>query len=221
MENALTIVGIIAGAAGGLAITLALIQVRTVEKFYNLITKKVSVLMRPTKSLDEYMKVLASEQEALLARLDRIESEMRALRNRLVHVAEKESQADASVAQGDLPQALQSYKEAVQIFESLGALERSAEISLKLGEVYDQLGRMDEALQHFRRASEVFRSLGEYQRLAQSIASIAATFQRAGQISNALKYLEEARYTLEKSGAMEAARRIADLIAALQRQRQG
>ncbi|MBD2299594.1 tetratricopeptide repeat protein [Nostoc sp. FACHB-190] len=113
-------------------------------------------------------------------------------------------QGNQQLAQSQFTSALQSFQQALNIYQAIGDRTHTAAVLNKLGEVYRHQGQIQTALQHHQQAWEITRELNNRAEEAASLHQIAAVYATQGQYKNAVQFYQQAlsiwREVKDKSG---------------------
>lgn len=91
---------------------------------------------------------------------------------------------------GESEKAVELYKTALELFESLEDSFRVAYIENSIGIAFKKMGQYEEALEHYARSLEMRRALNDKNRIAQTINNIGNVYRLQGMLDSALsKYM--------------------------------
>ncbi len=100
-------------------------------------------------------------------------------------------QLQAQTTAESLGQALEKYREALTIYQTIGEQPEAATLLDNIGRAYYDLGEMDKALDFFNQAILMFRSLKDRQAEASVLNNLAAVYDDLGEKQKALEaYLQ-------------------------------
>ncbi|MGC1121116.1 MAG: tetratricopeptide repeat protein, partial [Candidatus Methanofastidiosia archaeon] len=93
---------------------------------------------------------------------------------------------------GDLDQALNYLKEALEIHRQIGYKQGEANQLGNIGLIYSDKGDLDQALNYLKEALEIHRQIGYKQGEASDLGNIGLIYSDKGDLDQALNYLKEA-----------------------------
>ncbi|MBN6037830.1 tetratricopeptide repeat protein [Amycolatopsis sp. 195334CR] len=102
---------------------------------------------------------------------------------------------------GELPEALDYYRRAAELQESLGITRGVALCRRRAGDVLAKLGRYDEAEGELRAAAGLMRELGDRNQYARALMVLGAAQRQRGELAESADVLEEALRVVRDLGS--------------------
>jgi tetratricopeptide (TPR) repeat protein len=93
---------------------------------------------------------------------------------------------------GDLDEAVETFRAAIDAYEDAGAADMVAEMQVNLGLALHMLGQSEEALKQMNMAHQVFLQMGDQNRTAQALGNMARVYAKLGNTEQALTNYREA-----------------------------
>jgi len=114
---------------------------------------------------------------------------------------------------GDIPKALESYNESLEILEEIGNEEGTAGCLINTGRIYEQQGDIPKALKYYHKSLKIYEEIGKHpdprtakagkKGIAISLNNIGFIYKDQGDIPKALEYYHKCLKILEAIGDKE------------------
>ncbi|MEO0456955.1 MAG: CHAT domain-containing protein [Cyanobacteria bacterium P01_A01_bin.114] len=100
--------------------------------------------------------------------------------------------ADQQRQQEDLMTALETYRNALEIYQQNGDRLRESNTLDRIGNLYDELGQYANALAQYQQAADIRQTVGDRQGEIETLTHLGITYIRLGQTEKALTFLQTA-----------------------------
>ena len=94
---------------------------------------------------------------------------------------------------GEYGKAATAYKQAIDVFRSLGRRLEEAVILNNLGFMYYAVGEFTEAIVYLKKSYEIYRDVGDRSSIASTLSNLGQVYTAVGQQGKGLRYLQKAQ----------------------------
>ncbi|MDB9525262.1 CHAT domain-containing protein [Oscillatoria sp. CS-180] len=99
---------------------------------------------------------------------------------------------EAQLEQGDFNLALNTFQDALEVYQATGDRLRESDALDRLGNVYDAQGEYANSLDHYQQAAVIREQVGDRQGESETLTNLGITYIRLGQNEKAIELLEQA-----------------------------